>query len=199
MDCFRLFRVLSVCAVLLWVLLFCRCVNASGEGNDSDWASAKARFEELGQEGECEKLWNVLWPWAKAGNLEARLYLFLITTPPPDVPFAYPPGSDGSYIERIRDSFILSIHSYGYEFESEDMSNMYHKERWNIYEQLGIKNTMTGRRFLECIKEESRDCVDIAVKEKIVPSFHDYARGIDMFLDRGFGSTCSEHKSIGGR
>ncbi len=46
---------------------------------EESWEEAKANLENL----NCEDTWNVLWTFAKQGNLEARFVLFVQLVPPP--------------------------------------------------------------------------------------------------------------------
>ncbi|MCC7305011.1 MAG: hypothetical protein IT558_01995 [Alphaproteobacteria bacterium] len=159
------------------------------QSQDPEWLAAKKSLENLVQEEKCSEYWNILWPWAKKGNLEARALLLISLAPPPDMNIIYAPGSSGDYISKLRDITIMSVHSHGYKEKwFEDYKNLIS----DLYVQVGFDEISAGKDFLKCVKDTpSANCIDIAVKEKLVPSFEEYASQIDALMKEGMKSTCN--------
>lgn len=167
------------------------------QSSDLDgWLAVKASLEKSGQGlNHCEESWDVLWPWAKKGNLEARFTLFFLMTPPPDMKPLFAPGSSGDRISWQRDVIIMLTHSLGYKGDPDLKDNQldvlaHYNDALALYKKFGLGSDYKSVEFLKCAQENKDNCAAIAVKNKIVPSFEEYAQQIDLFLEKGMKAHC---------
>lgn len=158
-------------------------------GADPEWAAAKVQLEKLVSEEKCEEYWSTIWPYAKTGNLEARMVLLTFLAPPVHGTQIIPPGSTGDLVSKLRDIIIMAVHSSDYT-GSEDFNQYYKDLAYDLYLKQGFEESVEGREFLKCVTEKANDCAAIAVKEKLVPSFDDYAKQIDLYTTSGMKSSC---------
>lgn len=158
-------------------------------GADPEWAAAKANLEKLVSEGKCDDYWSAIWPFAKKGNLEARMILLTLLAPPVHGTQIIPPGSTGDLVSKLRDIIIMAVHSSDYT-GSEDFNQYYKDLAYDLYTKQGFDESVEGRAFLKCVSLKSNDCATIGVKGKLVPSFDDYAKQIDTYTNSGMKSTC---------
>ena len=86
-------------------------VQAQEAKQRQQWAEFKERLENLSAEDltdeeRCQATWDMLWPEAKKGNLEARAWLFQIIMPWPHMVILLMPGKQQDIITRFRDGLI---------------------------------------------------------------------------------------------
>lgn len=165
---------------------------------DDKWLSDKARLEklssdkaEMSDEERCQAIWDILWPWAIKDNLEARSYLFFLMAPPPHMKPLLLPGNTGDSVTKFKDAIIMAVHSYPYQFDT-DMKETYQNVAHTLYQQAGFEQSSSGRKFLKCLENSENNCAEIAVQERLVPSFEEYAKNIDVFISAGIKSHCAE-------
>ena len=185
-------------AALFMVFATCTIVAAKDVPPDNkpyldDWSAAKTHLEKIGGNKDgCEDSWSVLWHWAKKGNLEARFTLFVLMLPGPDMVPILPPGNSGDRVSIYRDAVTMFTHSLGY--KTEDQShldlNTHYQTGLSLYKKMGLGNDPRSSEFLQCLKENKKACAKIAVRNQIVPSFKNYARPIDIFLEKGMKPSC---------
>jgi hypothetical protein len=154
-----------------------------------EWLETKNKLQELVKGEKCEEYWDLLWPWAKKGNLEARVDLLTLMAPPPHGTTVIAPGNSGDLVSRIRDILVMAVHSDGYKSEAA-YTRDYRELAYELYINEGFQEIPEGRRFLECVKSGSGNCAEIAVKGKLVPSFDEYASQLDVLARSGMKSTC---------
>lgn len=136
------------------------------------WVDAKSHLQALDKE-DCSGVWDLLWPWAKKGNLEARVLLFNAmindgVTPPGRV--------DYDFKKYTHDALAMALYSYGYDGTAAD--DFYRKAEvmWSVY---GKWPDLTPFRL--CVVEaKSSTCVAHAVSAGFIPSFDEYAKEIDQ-------------------
>lgn len=161
--------------------------STSARSDDaSDWAADKARLEQLANEGRCEGYWDVLWPWAKKGNDEARELLLVSLLPGPHMEGVCSPGSQCDFVTHMRDIIIVAVHASPIQYKE-------YKEAVNSYfQQWGFEDVKQGKEFMECFNNTTsdKDCASLAVGANIVPSFEEYAAQIDAMLADGLKSKC---------
>ncbi len=142
---------------------------------------------------ECEKWWERTWSLAKDGDLEARAQIsdemslnrFMIIRNPSDI------------ILRQREYLIWRIHSLGLGKQA-DYSRPENAElRQANLDMLFGGNSNPSRRpmndspFGRCMLEKAnQDCVRLAVERRIVPSFENYVKELDLALQRGAQVKC---------
>jgi hypothetical protein len=165
--------------ITLLIILFSNQLHASE--NDPLWLEDRVKLEELTSsqhisEENCQAVWNILWSWAKKGNMEARSGIL-------GVMYAFGlefPGRSGDTVSRMRDAVILGVHSVGSE-PDEFVDNFIS----------GIRGYPGSDKFLECIHtNRSQECVNILVENRVVPSFEDFASEVDMLMASGKKVSC---------
>ena len=120
--------------------------------------------------GECSKAWELVWPWAKRGNVEARA---ILATGMLAAGLSLPGGRNDA-ITRYRDSLILAVHgAAGGDAAAKEMSLG--------LVQNSLVSDMGGAQFTACLKADAapQTCVDSAIKNGFIPDFANYAREID--------------------
>jgi len=151
---------------------------------------------------ECDKWWERAWSLAKDGDLEARAQIsdemslnrFMIIRNPSDI------------ILRQREYLIWRIHSLGLGQQA-DYSRPENAElrRLNLDSLFGVSDNPSRvftnnsfRRFVDrdsfgrCMLEKAnQDCVRLAVEPRIVPSFENYVKELDLALQRGAQIKCN--------
>lgn len=151
-----------------------------------EWAEDKSILEKVANEGRCEEYWNILWPWAKRGNKEAMDSLFLLLMPPPHMDRICSPGNSCDLVSSLRDAVVFAVHTSDHQKDEVYVGVANH-----LYETFGFRQTERGRNFIECLdKKSSRNCAAVAVYERLVPSFEEYASHIDALIAQGWKSTC---------
>lgn len=173
--------------IVAGVVLFAN--HGSSAHPSSTWQAEKVRLENLIQAGKCAEYWDVLWPSAKEGNLEARAILLTLLAPPVHGTQVFAPGSAGDLVSRLRDIVIMAVHTSDYR-GSEDSTKYYRELAYDLYLKNGFDQTTDGQEFLKCVREEANGCAEIAVKGHLVPSFEDYANQVNSFINSGMKSTC---------
>lgn len=173
------------------VLLVLFSIPSHAKEEKPSWVEDKAHLEELISENKCTEYWDVLWPWAKKGNLEARAWLFILMAPPPKITPIFAPGNSGDLITKIRNIVIMAAHSHDYQGDL-SLWPGYKNTTNELYKMVGFNKSVKGKQFLECTKDnKAKDCTEIAVKSKLVPSFEKYAEQMDMFIEDGMRSKCA--------
>lgn len=163
--------------------------NSSPAPQDPQWEADMKRLGELGaSQKDCDERWNILWPRAKKGNLEARLVLFMQLMPGPHQTGLFPPGSTKDMLSAIRDGTIVAIHSVGNKYEEMDrLLYGFYYELPRIF--FGFSREF--EEFAQCAKEKrSQDCIKIAVDAHLVPTFEVFAEQIDALVAQGKKPTC---------
>lgn len=202
--------------ILLLLILFTGCSHAADDvsplqrqkkpypaSEDSTWLTDRARLDKLLSENitdeeDCRIRWNILWPWAKKGNLEARAILSMLTfTAWPLTPQIFLPGRSGDQLSSMRDAAILSIHSIGVRFDDNNQQARYDSQSKTIYNEF-LPNVAFGSIFQACLKEKPGEyCTRLAssyagdpIRWKLIPTFKDYAAEIDALLAQGMKPHC---------
>jgi hypothetical protein len=168
--------------VTLFALLI--TVSTACARANSDWIEAKQHASLAIDAGECSKAWELMWPRAKRGNVEARA---ILATGMLAAGLSLPGGRNDA-ITRYRDSIILAVHgAAGGDAAATEMS-------------LGlVQNTlvsdMGGAQFAACLKADTapQSCVDSAIKNGFIPDFANYAREIDAVASAPGASKATCH------
>lgn len=178
--------ILNKIIIALLILLPAKTAFAT---NDPAWTADKTRLEKLVSEEKCDQYWNLLWPWAKKDNIEARQTLFLISAVQLHMPEVYPPGRSGDLVTHLRDILILAIHGLP-EKNSPDFAFVdYIKIADSFIPH--YPTASNAENFLKCWKEQqTQDCTKIAVRDGFIPSWSSYTTEIDALIDKGMKSTC---------
>lgn len=167
-------------------------ISSIGEGNDTSlvledraWKLAKIQIEEKLKSNDCKEVFSVLWPYVKKRHVDAEEVILSLTMFPP---FLNLPGRGGDYISRARDIIILASHSPSIKNELEEMSLSF------------LKGVPGSRGFFQCRSEShQKDCSQLLVEKKIIPSFQSYLVEVDALLDTGLVATCSDLDNQGGK
>lgn len=184
----------NVVAILLPLafLIAIPLANISVADEAAEWEEAQNRLALIEGENRCEELWDILWPFAKSGNIEARKSLLFLMAPPPDMSALFSPSNTSNdLLGQYRDIVTMAVHSDAHKNDgSED--NSYSEAALAFYEIVGFKESARGRTFIECVKSGKSNCATIAVTEQLVPSFDEYAAQQDLFLSNGQNAHCTE-------
>lgn len=179
--------------ILVTTLFFFALVGVARADDQSEWLEAKADLEALpfertpeGYQKWCQQSWNILWPWAKKGNLEARAELL-------GDYYAYKrsmPGH-GDWISIKRDLIVLLIHSAGYNYKDNRRYEGSRMMPFEILKELLDSDYPSAKEFSVCRSDSlTTACADQVIKLGLVPSFEDYAAEIDFQISRGKVSRC---------
>ncbi|MDP2205037.1 MAG: hypothetical protein Q8K65_01895 [Alphaproteobacteria bacterium] len=174
--------------------------------NDTEWKTAFAEWQKKDAQDKqqtdiesCQSLWDFTWLWAKRRNLEARGTLYTLMTMPKRMMLPVPSAAN-DYASLMRDLMIIQVHSAGVQYidgADEEIKSTY-SGMTNFYEkQINFWDSLNGGTYLSCIKEAStlesaQRCTQIAVEEKLVPSFEDYAAEIDTLIAQGLRPSCKD-------
>lgn len=154
-----------------------------------EWEGKGKVFQDLylNDPDGCNKVFNALWPDAKKGDLNARFYLLLqmatMHGPSMDIPS---PSTD---IEtRQRQYLIMAAHSIGTTLTDEHSPlNNYNTEMAIAF----IRDLGGNSDFKECLqKSPSPECVKLGIKNEDIPSFDNFAKEIDLFINAGYKAKC---------
>ncbi len=141
---------------------------------------------------KCEQRWDYFWPLAKKGDLDARLALFWLLAFRLHMDEIYPPGRSHDVVTLTRDIIILGVHSSGATYLKAEGAPDTNGLLISFLKTAGFSDPhMQGNKFYNCfIKNPTPACTQIALDEKIVPTFEDYAAEIDAAIAIGKNSTC---------
>lgn len=166
----------------------------------SSWDEDMAALEKMidgGYMENCQGIWDWLWPWAKAGRLEAREALFYMGLPLIHLPTLLAPGVSEVFSERQEYLNVLLVHAAGSANAHEGATNSLYTDFIDSFNEGYLKRLgYKSDAWVTCMnKEPSPACADILVKDKIIPSFEEYATQIDVRIAQGKKPTCIEgHK-----
>lgn len=158
----------------------------------------------LKDQAHCAETWDMLWPWAKKGNYEARGLLLALTVSMMHMNSLVPPGSDPkNRAAHDTDIIIMGAHTMPltkkdspHLFLDPDSGEEYPGANFPFsYATYLIENRRLPNEkkqpYLDCLKETpSHACADIAVKDGLVPSFEEYAAKIDALMAKGIKASC---------
>lgn len=140
----------------------------------------------------CQATFDLVWSWAKKGDLEARADMSDMLYPSwPGLPQMFMPGRSQDKLSSNRDAIILRIHSLGVHFADENDRRRYEQNSQVIYAP--IEGTAAGSRFWMCLEsKKAEECrIEAAAKEyKLVPTFEEYAAEIDFLIEHGYKPAC---------
>ena len=155
------------------------------------WESDKKKIENMSGESACEDRWNIIWKWAKKGNLEARYYMFVLMVPLPDMSSLCVPSYDKDSASYRRDLLIWAAYSLDF-VPGDEMGDEYIKIRDSYREDTKMwigdlgKESEKVQNLIKCIESKKNNCTEVAVEYGFVPSFKDYAKQVDALLNVGF-------------
>ncbi len=101
------------------------------------------------------------------------------------------PGNAGDAITSKRDAAIILTHAIEYKGEEAVAHDYIDAADFLRYAGLGLSGDYRSQPFVECIEKRQNGCVLIALKEKLVPTFEEYAAQIDAFLASGLKPHCT--------
>lgn len=135
-----------------------------------DWDTAKAQAAAAVESGDCGRAWDLLWPWAGRGRIEARAILAGGVV----AAGLTPPGGSGDAVSQFRHALVLSVHGAA----GGDAKAL---EILRALVRPELVSRMGGRALKRCLDAGSppRGCVADAVEAGFVPDFENYASEID--------------------
>jgi hypothetical protein len=139
--------------------------------------------------GECGAIWEVMWPLAKSGSADARLYLLLTATL-----YMNPPGLDTSSPQTAWNRHLVTLSAYGaLGVAAERISPDNKWLRNEIPRRLKeLALGAGGDQVAQCYQSGGavRDCLDLAVSLGVIPRFEDYAEEAER-IERNTGMDAS--------
>lgn len=182
-----LYKAFAVCLMLVAGGML-SCPAHAESKQDLPWIN---QFLAAQEKQNCQAMWDTLWPKAKKGDIEARFALFMATWSPPKMTVIRRPGFSHDRLAYMRDLGVFTVFSTG--IKNEDKSSItdsYYEMFDRVYDQLNFKK-IGGEDFLKCVKKKrSAECTKIAVDNKLVPSFEDYAKEVDLAVKNGRKPEC---------
>jgi hypothetical protein len=184
----------------LLVTFFLLSLMTSAKAVSPSWEEDMAALEKMidGDYAEnCQGIWDLLWPWAKAGRLEAREFLFYMGVPLIHQPTLLAPGMSKEIFERQDELLVLFAHAAGMANTNEGAANSLYADFMYAFNEGYLKRIgYNSNAWMTCMnKEPSPACADILVKDKVIPSFEEYATQIDLRIAQGQKPVCIEgHK-----
>ncbi len=159
---------------VIFILFFTSFARAETLEN---WPKAKALAQILYNRETCDKMWDILWPWAKKGNVEARSMLaknILLAG-------MWPPGSTSDMLSYIRHATIFAIHGLAnHEVAGKKL--------------LPFADRIQGAELFSVIliydacidqKKTSEVCTNEMIQSGFIPDFESYSREIDAAVMAG--------------
>lgn len=143
----------------------------------SSWENDKDQAIKLIHGGDCERGFQILWPYVKQGNVEAKeglLYFMHFE------PFLNLPGRSGDYVSRVRDILILTIHEP--QIKDQQLGRTYLSY---------LKGLDSDKTFAKCVGEKREECIQDLIRRKIIPPIQNYFTEIDVLSKAGLPATCS--------
>jgi hypothetical protein len=163
-------------------LLFTASITFAYAQEKSDWETTKKQLEVVVNAHDCSRVWNLTWPWARSGVVEARA--FLAGGMHPLGLGLIPPGtSDSRAIAR----HFLILTAYGAVDGDRAVTEMLHEVL-----RMDLVSDMGGKNLKSCLDagKTARTCVDAAVKEGFLPDFKTYAKEIETATASGLPVSC---------
>lgn len=135
-----------------------------------DWDRSKTQAAAAVESGDCARAWNLIWPWARRGQVEARAILAGGAV----ANGLTPPGGSGDAVSQFRHALILSVHGAA----GGDAKTM---EMLRAVVRPELVSHMGGRALKRCLDAGNppHRCVADAVEAGFVPDFESYADEID--------------------
>lgn len=160
-------------------------LSSAGASSAEGWAESKSAISEAIDKRDCARAWNLAWPWAKAGEGEARWGL---ATGVLSIGLM-PPGVGRDAVTRYRHALVMAVHgaSCGESAAVDLLVALLPKDM----------HIPIGQQLLACLtdgKLEPRVCVDTAVSDRLVPSFASYSAELDALAETAPGAeaTCDD-------
>jgi hypothetical protein len=164
---------------------------ARADGKEDPLPKVGASYIDAVNSGDCKNYWDALWPAAKSGDLKARERLFFLLAVRMHSDVIYPPGRTGDYITHLRDITVFAVHSIGVAHETQTNRQALIETSEAYFSQAGFGAFQRGREFLICVETKADDsCARLAVQNKLVPSFEEYANELDAIAATGKKSIC---------
>lgn len=137
----------------------------------TDWRTAKAQAIQALDTGNCAKVWQLVWPWARNGNAQAQAMLATGA----HAAGLMPPGSPRDGLARLRHMLILSAHGA----LDGDTANA---ELLNSLLQEKIIADAGGRELRQCLagKSSPPHCIKAAVERGLIPSMENYSKELGL-------------------
>lgn len=136
----------------------------------TEWRAAKEQAIQAFDTGNCAKVWQLVWPWARNGNAQAQAMLATGA----HAAGLMPPGSPRDAMARLRHMLILSAHGA----LDGDAANT---ELLNSLLKEPVIADAGGRVLRLCLagKSSPSHCINAAVERGFIPPMESYARELD--------------------
>lgn len=143
--------------------------------DDNEWKVARSKISELARQGKCSEEWDLLWHWAKSGQLQARTQLGMAI----HWDLIFPPGLNQDLGTLRRHKYTFMIHA----LLSVDLATA-SPEMLQVWRDLVIGKVFTGGAYhpvYDCLSQiDRRVCTAKLVTDEFVADFDTYARELDV-------------------
>lgn len=158
-------------------------------------ASGLERAQAALQNRDCETAWNILWPLAKSGDVEARYFLYSSS------PGIIHPGLIKDPSSYYRQALVLSPYAALRPKENypPGVPSDGRYARQDVPDSIRKLNLgEAGERVSQCYKSDPslEKCLKLGVSLGVIPKFEDYAREIDKIVsesESGITARCLAH------
>ncbi|WP_281649176.1 hypothetical protein [Parendozoicomonas sp. Alg238-R29] len=182
MTSYRYDKALLRVFALLCLFTVASCNSGTEDASTSSAAWQSAATSSL-EAGYCDDFWKMVLPYAKQGNPEAAALIA-------EAIYSYgfvPPGANDDALFRFRalmSGFSLSAKSG----EPRSIEMLLALSEANIFLNNG------GGKLSKCLatNENKKQCIDIAIQNKLFPSFAQWLREIDSLGNAGGNAVCNE-------
>jgi hypothetical protein len=182
--------------------VFILSFSAHAQENATSWKEDVTRLEKLKNSGlddeeQCQTKFDILWTHTKAGNLEALTGLVFYLWGFMHMDNNYMPGHT-DMVSVHRDRAIIAVYASAAEKEKDDEEKGYTNYIKGLLSislseppNLDVGDKIS--KFLECYDGEKQPekCIDLAVKEHLVPPWNVYVTEIDALIAKGYKPTCN--------
>jgi hypothetical protein len=187
-------------AILTAILCLAFSFSLYAQESSPSWEKDLARLETLEKIGlnddeQCQMKFDILWRHAKAGNIDAHVGLMFYLWGFMHMDHNFMPGHS-DMVSFQRDRAIVAVHAIAArEEKGEDTDFMKDFLFLGLSENLKFNVDYYSSKidkFLQCYDEEPQadKCVDLAVKEGLVPPWEVYVAEIDALIAKGYKPTC---------
>ena len=147
------------------------------------WKNTLKQAEVAAENHECTRFWNLIWPWEQQS---AHARAILAAAMHPFFMGLRPPGTSDVLAWRRHYLILVAYAAADGNQSAIKLLKSFLKD--------DLLSGAEGKRVIECLdsKESPRSCINIAVKEKILPDFEIYVKEVNAIMVSGFSPVSCE-------
>ncbi len=153
--------------LLAFIALHCTAMAAPA----ATWQTTRDQAAQAFEKSNCTKVWQLVWPWARGGNVQA---LAMLATGAYSANLL-PPGISTDPLARLRHTLILSAHAAA----GNDTANTQLLE--GLLQEPLIADA-GGRQLRECLAGNTakEKCISHAVNDGFLPALVTYSKELAL-------------------